>query len=91
MSADKIDIIGVGYGKDVNIGDSYLQESVVNMWDFAPEGAFTYYSKNGSQMILLEYTKTGENTYHTRPLLVDEITEGIKKSLTEKGQQIITN
>jgi len=34
--SNKIEIIGVGYGKDVNIGESYLQESVVNMWDSPP-------------------------------------------------------
>lgn len=40
-----VEIIGVGYGKDVEQGESYLQESVINMWSFAPDGAFTYYSE----------------------------------------------
>ena len=56
-----IEIIGCGYGKedeDLNIGDTYLQECVVNMWELAPKNAFVYYSANNTQMVLKEYTKT---------------------------------
>lgn len=84
-----VEIIGVGYGKDVNIGESYLQETVVNMWSFAPDGAFTYYSANGSQMVLQEYTKTAKDTYSTRTLSKEEITTDIKNALVAKGQRVL--
>ena len=84
-----VEIIGVGYGKDVNIGESYLQETVVNMWSFAADGAFTYYSANGSQMILQEYLKTGKDTYSTRTLSKEEITTDIKNALVAKGQRVL--
>lgn len=79
MEAKKdIEIIGAGYDKSVNIGDSYIKESVVNMWDLPPDGAFVYFSENGCQMILQEYTKTGEGVYRIKTLLSSEITEDIK-------------
>ncbi len=87
--SNKIEIIGVGYGKDVNIGESYLQESVVNMWDFPPKGAFTYYSASGSTMILRNVIKTGKDTYTSIPLSIDEVGEDIKKALVAKGQRVL--
>ena len=84
-----IEIIGIGYGKEVKEGEKYLQETVVNMWDFAPKEAFTYYSVNGSQMILKEYTKTGKDTFTTRTLLKEDITDSIKNALVAKGQRVI--
>ena len=87
--SNKIEIIGVGYGKEVAIGESYLQESVVNMWSFAPDGAFTYYSANGSQMILQECIKTGKDTYKSRTLSKDEVTVEIKNALVAKGQRVL--
>ncbi|MBS1641568.1 MAG: hypothetical protein JSR11_03735 [Bacteroidetes bacterium] len=84
--SNKIEIIGVGYGKEVNEGESYLQETVINMWSFAPDSAFTYYSANGSLMILQEYTKTGKDTFNTRTLLKEEVTTEIKNVLVVKGQ-----
>lgn len=86
-----IEIIGIGYGKNVKIGESYLQESVINMWDFPPKEAFVYYSANGSQMIIQEVTKTGDNTYKSRTLSPDEVTIEMKNTLTSKGQKIPTS
>lgn len=86
-----VEIIGTGYGKkdeDLKVGDTYLQECVVNMWDFPPEDAFVYYSKNGHQMVLKEYTKTAERTYKTRTLQPNEITKEIENRLLEKGNEV---
>lgn len=87
--SNKIEIIGVGYGKDVNIGENYLQESVVSMWDFPPQGAFTYYSASGSTMILRNVTKTGKDTYTSIPLSIEEVGDDIKKALVAKGQRVL--
>ena len=86
-----IEIIGTGYGKkdeDLKVGDTYLQECVVNMWDFPPEDAFVYYSANGHQMVLKEYTKTAERTYKSRALQPNEITKEIENILLEKGNEV---
>lgn len=36
-----VEIIGTGYGKKVEVGESFLKEAVVNMWVRPPEGSFT--------------------------------------------------
>jgi hypothetical protein len=86
-----VEIIGTGYGKkdeDLKVGDTYLQECVVNMWDFPPADAFVYYSANGHQMVLKEYTKTAERTYKARVLQPNEITKEIENCLLEKGNEV---
>lgn len=86
-----VEIIGVGYGKkneDLKIGDTYLQESVVNMWEFPPEDAFVYYSKTGHQMVLKEYTKISKNSYTAITLQPSEITKEIENRLLEKGNNV---
>ena len=86
-----VEIIGSGYGKkneDLKVGDTYLQECVVNMWEFPPKDAFVYYSANGHQMVLREYTKTAEMTYKSRALQPNEITKEIENRLIEKGNEV---
>lgn len=80
-----MEIIGVGYGKQIEIGESYLQECVVNMWDFPPKGAFVYFSRNGTQMILRRYTKISKDTYQAPALLEKEVTQEMKEALRFKG------
>lgn len=89
MKTAEIEIIGNGYGKDVSIGESYLHENVINMWDFPPKGAFVYYS-GGIRMTLQELTKISEGHYKSRTLSVDEITPEIREALIKKGATINT-
>lgn len=45
-----VEIIQSGYCKkdsDLKIGDSYIQEDVVSIWDFPPKNVFVYYSGKG--------------------------------------------
>lgn len=84
----KIHIVGVGYSKNVSIGESFLQETVVNIWHFPPDGAFVYYSPMGTRMILEEMTKISESGYKVRFLKTEEITDDVVTALIEKGNYI---
>ena len=83
-----MEIIGTGYGKEIQIGESYIQESVVNMWDSVPKDVFEYYSK-GFRMTLRLVTKTSENGYSHKNLLKTDITEKITEALNKKGDYLI--
>lgn len=64
MSNKVIEIISTGAHKEVEIGDKFLQESVVNMWDGVPTNVFTYYYNIDNMIIrkvLHEVTKTSVN------------------------------
>ena len=76
----KTKIIGTSSYEDVAIGESYIQECVISMWDNAPQNAFVYFSSNGCKMVLKKYTKTAERTYTSRVLAPSEI--------KKKGQKI---
>jgi hypothetical protein len=86
-----IEIIGTGYHKNVEIGEKFLQESVVNMWDSVPTNVFTYYYNIDDMIIrkvLHEVTKTSVNGYSYHVLTIDEITDEIKNKLIEKGNKL---
>lgn len=83
-----VEIIGTGYGKKVEVGESFLKEAVVNMWVRPPEGAFLYCSSNGHQMVLEEHTYKGNGVSSYRCLVPNEITEEIKLALIAKGNII---
>lgn len=55
------------------------------MWDFPPKGAFVYFSRNGTQMILRRYTKISKDTYQAPALLEKEVTQEMKEALRFKG------
>ena len=80
-------IYGTGYSpklEELSIGDTFLKECVVNMWDFPPEGAFWYFSKR-IQMTLRLHTKIGEDACSIRELKEDEVPEWILNALAAKG------
>jgi hypothetical protein len=85
-----IEIIGTGYGKEVEIGESYLKVNVINMWDFPPKDAYKYY-KEGSVYTLERYTKTSENGYEVKHLSPEEINDDIIETLNSKGYTLIPN
>lgn len=78
-----MEIIGTGYGKNVQIGESYIWENVINMWDFPPKEAYTY-RVNGITFTLIELTKTSDKGYNSRTLSKDEVTEEMIKCLEVK-------
>ncbi len=84
-----IHIVGTGYTKSVEIGESFLQECVINRWDFAPEESFVYYSASGSQMILQEITKVSSDKFNAKYLKQEEITKEIADALVAKGNRIL--
>ncbi len=87
----KTKIIGTSSYEDVAIGESYIQECVISMWDNAPQNAFVYFSSNGCKMVLKKYTKTAERTYTSRVLAPSEITKDIRQQLVEKGNVLYIN
>ena len=85
---DKLRIWGAGYGprlEELEIGDTWLQESVVSKWSFLPEGIFNYFSGT-TQMALHLCTKIEGNRLSVAALKESEITKEIIDVLAEKGR-----
>lgn len=78
-----MEIIGTGYTKDIEIGESFLQEQVISMWDFAPKGAYAYII-DGIKYTLIEITKKSNVDYSYRTLQMNEVTDEMIRCLEEK-------
>lgn len=78
-------IVGVGYGFDGNIGESWLQINTLNMWDFLPKGHFPLYSIGGGISYLTKNTRTSDKSYKQEPISIEELTDDNLKELIERG------
>lgn len=79
-----VNIVGIGYYSNTDIGKSYLEINIVSMWENCPRDTFIFY-KNGSEYYLKLVTKIDETSYTAINLKYIDITENIKNNLTERG------
>ena len=86
-----LEIIGTGYGKEVEIGESYLQFSVVSMWDFTSLGQFYCFSSGGFKEVIYKKTYKGDGLYSVHVLTNDEITPEMTELILSKGYTCLSN
>lgn len=79
-----MEIIGSGYAHEVAVGQSYIRESVVSMWDRIAEVDFKYHH-NGITFILERITNKGDGRIYRTVLRKEDITPEIITALKEKG------
>lgn len=77
-------VVGIGYSHDVNIGESYLQIEVKNIWRGMPDGAFRFY-KNGQEYYLEKKTLIDEKHYKANIITLNDLDDNIKSQLQERG------
>lgn len=84
-----IEIIGTGYGKQVQIGESYIRQSVINMWDI-PESGILVCSEDRFCFYIEELTKTSENGFSIRRFKNSDLTEELEQSIIAKGMTVVS-
>jgi len=84
-----IEIIGTGYGKEIQIGESYIRQSVVNMWDIPIDGTLVC-AEDRFCFYIEELTKISDTTFKMRRFLNYDLTEELEQSIISKGMTVVS-
>lgn len=82
-----MEIVGIGYAKELKPGESYLQIEVVNIWDSPPIGAFTFY-EGSSVYYLTKRSCINQDENEYRVVTESNVTKEIVDKMAERGYNV---